>query len=299
MFTQRKNAFTLVELLVVITIIGILVALLLPAVQAAREAARRMNCSNNMKQIGLGLHLYHDTHQSFPSGWQGYQSTTRIPDPLSAPGWGWAACILPFVEQNNVAKSLIHYDKSMGDPSNAEAVRLVLGLFRCPSDNGEPTFEWKPDEPTGVAISQLASANYIGVFGTEDVHKCGDPSLSGKQCISNGAFYHNSGLRFADFKDGLSQTFIAGERSLELDLSTWVGAPAGDPCSPGLVVGTATDVAPNSTEEEKHNFGSRHPTGTHFLLGDGSVHLISQYIDMNIYHALCTPAKGEVVGANW
>jgi prepilin-type N-terminal cleavage/methylation domain-containing protein len=299
MLTQRKNAFTLVELLVVITIIGILIALLLPAVQAAREAARRMQCSNNLKQIGLGLHLYHDTNNMLPAGWRGYLPTTNVPDPLSEPGWGWAACILPFVEQGNVARSMIHYDQSIAAPANAEAVRLVLGLFRCPSDDTKMTFEWIPDESTGVRIPQLATANYIGVFGTQDVHQCGDPAFSGKQCVSNGAFYHNSGLRFADFKDGLSQTFIVGERTADLDLSTWVGTPARDACSPGLVVGTATDVAPNSTAEDKHNFGSRHPAGTHFLLGDGSVHLISQYIDMDIYHALCTSAGNEVVGAGW
>jgi hypothetical protein len=267
---------------------------LLPAVQAAREAARRMQCSNNLKQIGLGLHLYHEAYGRLPSGWRGYD-TAGQPDPLGQPGWGWAACVLPFVEQGNVARSLIHFDKSIDAPENAEAVRLVLSLFRCPSDDGKNAFVWTPDEPGGAAIAELATANYIGVFGTGDVHECGKPQFSGKQCTSDGVFFHNSGVRFADIRDGLSQTFIAGERTLDLDYSTWVGAPAGDPCSPGLVVGTAFRV-PNSVEDDPHSFGSRHTTGTHFLVGDGSVHLVSQYIDATAYRALCTRDKGEVVG---
>jgi prepilin-type N-terminal cleavage/methylation domain-containing protein len=299
MYVRGKSAFTLVELLVVITIIGMLIALLLPAVQAAREAARRMQCSNNLKQIGLALHLYHGSNNILPAGWRAYQPTTHLPDPLNEPGWGWAACILPFVEQNNLANSMIHFDQSIASPANIEIAKTVLPLYRCPSDDSPATFEWIPDEAGGVSIPQLATANYIGVFGTQDVHECGTAAFSCKQCISNGAFYHNSGLRFADFRDGLSQTFVVGERTADLDHSTWIGAPPGDACSPGLVVGTATD-APNSTEADKHNFGSRHSAGTHFLLGDGSVHLISQYIDATIYHGLCTPAGDEVVsGAGW
>src|SRR3972149_9926070 len=98
----RLLGFTLVELLVVIAIIGTLTALLLPAIQAAREAARRMSCSNNLKQIGLALHLYHDTFLRWPAGWQGYDPVTRGDNWLGDPGWGWSAAILPYLEQKNV-----------------------------------------------------------------------------------------------------------------------------------------------------------------------------------------------------
>jgi prepilin-type N-terminal cleavage/methylation domain-containing protein/prepilin-type processing-associated H-X9-DG protein len=304
------NGFTLVELLVVITIIAILIALLLPAVQMAREAARRTQCNNNLKQIGIALHLYHNTHGQLPSGWRGYNlvsppsphswrscNSASQPDPLGEPGWGWAACILPFVEQENFSSSLIHFDKPLTAPENETARKSPLALFRCPSDTGEKTFVWVPDEGNVSITPELATANYVGVFGDEDVHKCGQVPV-GKQCVSNGVFFHNSAVRFADVSDGLSNTLFVGERTSMLGYSTWVGAPAGDECAPGLVVGTAS-YPPNSAQDDIHNFSSRHPTGTNFLMGDGSVHLISQYIDEKTYHALCTRAGDEVVAAKW
>jgi prepilin-type N-terminal cleavage/methylation domain-containing protein len=300
MSARRIRGFTLIELLVVITIIGILIALLLPAVQAAREAARRMSCSNNLRQIGLGLHLYHETNGRLPSGWRGYDPATGLPDPLGQPGWGWAACILPFVEQGNVARNLIHFDKPLTAPENAQVRTFVLGLFRCPSDRGNSTFTWVPDRPPeggGPSSLPLATANYLGVFGTKDTHDCGSVPR-GQQCISDGVFFHNSGIRFADIKDGLSNTFIVGERTSDLDYPTWVGAPAGDECAPGLIVGTAS-YPPNSEQYDIHNFSSSHSAGTHFLLGDGSARLVSQYIDRNAYHAICTRAGREIVDGKY
>jgi prepilin-type N-terminal cleavage/methylation domain-containing protein len=294
----RKRGFTLVELLVVITIIAILIALLLPAVQAAREAARRMSCSNNLKQIGLGLHLYHDLHGCLPAGWRGYDVTTGQPYALGEPGWGWAACLLPFVEQGNAFDSMVHIEKSLAALENAKARVWAIPLFRCPSDIGKSTFTWTPDRPSanGPANIELATSNYSGVFGTIDVHSCGSVPL-GKQCASDGVFHHNSAVRFAEITDGLSNTFVVGERTSDLDYSSWVGAPAGDECAPGLVVSTAS-YPPNSAIFDIHNFSSAHPAGTQFLLGDGSARLVSQYIEERVYHALCTRAGGEVVGGN-
>ena len=293
MFARKLHGFTLVELLVVITIIGILIALLLPAVQAAREAARRMQCSNNLKQIGLGLHLYHDTWGQLPAGWRAYNATTGKPDALGQPGWGWAASILPFLEQENVVRNLIHFDKSVAAPENLTACALKLSIFRCPTDNGTPTFGWTPDEGAGESIEILSTANYVGVFGVQDIHSCGTVT-SGQQCISDGTFFHNSAVRFADIRDGLSQTFIVGERTSDLGYSTWVGAPSGDKCAPGLILGSAS-YPPNKSQDDAHNFSSNHSSGTHFLSGDGSVRLVSQYIEEAAYHALCTRAGGEVV----
>ncbi len=293
--TVGQHGFTLVELLVVITIIGILIALLLPAVQAAREAARRMSCSNNLKQIGLAMHNYHDLNRCLPAGWRAYNTSTGKPNPVGEPGWAWGAAILPFLEQENMA-NLIHFDQSLSATENAAVRVLPLAVFRCPSDNGEKTFTWTPDEGTATATPELSTSNYVGVFGDENVHKCGSVP-NGQQCTADGTFFHNSGVRFADIRDGLSQTFIVGERASDLGYSTWVGAPAGDECAPGMVVGTA-GYPPNSAADDIHNFSSNHPSGTHFLMGDGSVHLISELIKESVYHSLCTRAGNEIISGS-
>ena len=139
--SSRRKGFTLVELLVVIAIIGILVALLLPAVQAAREAARRMSCQNNLKQVGLALHMYHDSNQRWPAGWLGINPVTRGDDWLGDPGWGWAAAILPYMEQKNVSEAMVHFELPTHDPMNKAVREKILTVFRCPSDIGDPQFQ--------------------------------------------------------------------------------------------------------------------------------------------------------------
>ena len=292
----RRNAFTLVELLVVITIIGILIALLLPAVQAAREAARRMSCTNNLKQIGLALHMYHDTHRQLPPGWFAFDPGTQQPYALGQPGWGWGSRILPFLELGTVEKNLIDDRVSILDPRNDKSRVFPLGVYRCPSDIGKPVYtDLGPESGTPAPPVDFATANYVGVFGTLDTHYCGTLPV-GSQCTADGVFFHNSNVRFEDIRDGLSQTFLVGERTSRLDYSTWIGARPGDDCGQGRIVGTAS-YPPNSQAYDTHNFSSQHPTGTNFLSGDGSVRLISQTIDGVVYRALCTRDGGEVVGA--
>ena len=295
-----KHGFTLVELLVVITIIGILIALLLPAVQAAREAARRMSCSNNLKQIGLGLHLHHEAHRCLPDGWTGYDPSNDTPLFYGEPGWGWAARIMPFVEQLNLYDTLMHVDLPVTDPQNQVARETVIRMFRCPSDSGLDVSE--------LGGHTVATSNYVGVFGAAELHDAVQAVASGGQCVGDGVFYHNSRLRLADIRDGLSQTFMAGERAVkavplgegstavEDYYSTWVGLFPEAPHSPARLVGVAASP-PNATTDEPHNFSSYHSTGTHFLSADGSVRLISEYIDMNAYHALCTRDNGDIVGS--
>ncbi|HEY4761353.1 MAG TPA: DUF1559 domain-containing protein [Thermoguttaceae bacterium] len=286
---RRSYGFTLVELLVVIAIIGILSALLLPAVQAARESSRRMSCSNNLKQIGLALHLYHDAHHKLPAGWTSYDPLTHQPYALGEPGWSWASRILPHMELGNIVKNLVHDKLPISDPANSQARITPIIEYRCPTDIGDALFI--NDDPLQL---QLAKSNYVGVWGTGDIHICGTLP-PGEQCTSDGVFFHNSKVSFNDIRDGLSHTFVVGERSSLLGFSTWLGAPANDDCAPGLVLGTA-GYPPNTRQDDIHNFSSKHPAGTNFLSADGSVRLISQYIDELFYHALCTRDAGDNIG---
>lgn len=293
-----RSAFTLVELLVVIAIIGILVALLLPAVQAAREAARRASCTNNLKQIGIALHLYHDTNRTFPPGWIAQHPASNKAYWLGQPGWGWGARLLPFLEQGNVSDDLIDFNLPMTDAAHAKVRSTVINTYLCPSDPGPPVFLLEPGSmPTpsydpGFTGSEVSKSNYIGVFGTTQMlAACG----GGGNCVGDGSVVFQCGFRFADLVDGLSQTFVVGERNSEHSTSTWLGVFAGAAHAPGRIVAVAT-MPPNSDTNAAFNFSSYHPSGTNFVAGDGSVKLIAETIDMKVYHALCTRADGDVVG---
>ena len=295
---KQKNAFTLVELLVVIAIIGVLIALLLPAVQAAREAARRMSCSNNLKQIGLGLQMYHDTYKRLPPGWIAFDPSTNQPHWFGEPGWGWAARILPFMEQTAVYENLIDLTVPITDPIHEEARLTRIATYRCPSDTGDDTFLLEGGGPyvgsgSGFEPVELAVGNYLGVFGTLEFH---DVCPSGS-CEGDGSLFFQRGIRFAEITDGLSHTFLVGERSAKLAPGTWLGVVTGGAHAPARICAVAT-YPPNSEAEAEHyfhNFSSRHPSGTHFLRADGSVQLIPETINEEVYHALCTRSGGEVV----
>jgi len=298
-----RKAFTLVELLVVIAIIGILIALLLPAVQAAREAARRMSCTNNMKQIGLGLHMYHDTFHTLPAGWRGFDPANGQPHWFGLPGWAWSAAILPYMEQTAIYDNLIHLDLPVSDPVNDAARVAAIPIFRCPTDTGETTFDLYGGEPAvGPVLTypiRIATGNYIGAFGTIDFHHVCDPSSPDfNGCKGNGTFFLNKQVRFADIKDGMSNTLVVGERSSKLAPSTWVGVVTGGQHGVARVAGVSS-YPPNSEATPVHyfhNFSSFHPSGTNFLLGDGSVKLIAETIAEETFHALTTRNAGDIVG---
>jgi prepilin-type N-terminal cleavage/methylation domain-containing protein len=280
MSPTRKRGFTLVELLVVIAVIGILVAMLLPAVQAAREAARRSDCSNNLKQIALGLHLYHDIHRRFPSGWIANA-------PTEEPGWGWQAHTLPFLEQQPLYQNFARTHLPIGHAANQQARETLLPFTRCPSDPGEALVNLI-EEATGAPLFPVARSNYIGMFGTLEIED--DPDLG------DGMFFRNSQVRFADVIDGLSNTLMIGERSSKIDGSTWTGAVPGAEEGLARVVGSA-DHVPNDPHAHFDDFSSHHPTGAQFALADGSVRLITDQIELMIYHGLATRGGAEPVQA--
>lgn len=285
-----RRGFTPIELLVVIAIIGILVGLLLPAVQAAREAARRMSCQNNMKQIGLALHNYQSAFRTFPPGWLGNDEATRQPFVDGPSGWAWSAMILSQMEQAAVNDE-IDWGRSILDAQN-EVPRLTeLPTFRCPSDVGDPTWEIE-DRDSGATLTRLSTSNYPGCFGTVEIDECEDVPI-GSVCESDGIFFHNSRTAFRDIRDGTSHTIMVGERTSLLSMSTWTGSAPNGEDSFARVLGVG-DHAPNYPEALPEDFSSLHEGGAQFTFADGHVRFITESIDEDIYKALCTRAGGEV-----
>ena len=217
----NAGGFTLIELLVVIAIIAVLIGLLLPAVQAARESARRSQCVNNLKQIGIALHNYQSAIGSFPPGYSsrwkldgGDEGTAE--DDIGH-GWGWGSMILPYLEQPAVYNA-INFGLTMTFPDNMTAQTIRFNSYLCPSDSVKPLIPVR-NEANDATVYTVGSGNYVGMFGTGEI---GESPGRG-----NGMFYRNSRLDFADITDGTSQTFFVGERSHNLSYVTWTGRAIG------------------------------------------------------------------------
>lgn len=291
---RNRRGFTLIELLVVIAIIAILIALLLPAVQQAREAARRTQCRNHLKQIGLALHNYHDVFNVLPPGWVGV--TNGAYDIYGMNGWGWAARILPHLDQAPLYNQM-NFQVKMESAANAAFRISVLPVFRCPSDTA-PAEIWTIQDGTGNSLANLAVANYVGVFGISDIDDCNGAPNS--PCLGEGAFFQNSRIQFRDFTDGLSNSIIVGERKTRRDngfdwTSTWAGVVANGEDAMVRILGT-TDHTPNHPNNHFDDFSSYHVGGAHFALGDGAVRFVSTNIDIGVYQHLATRSAGDVVG---
>jgi prepilin-type N-terminal cleavage/methylation domain-containing protein len=270
-----RSAFTLIELLVVIAIVAIVMALLLPAVQQAREAARRIECQNRLKQLCLALHNYHDTHGALPAG-----SIVQGPSLRTLSGWGWASMLLPAVDQSALyARCSFSMGTAVGP--NRDVIPLSLSLSRCPSDPGPDTFACGiPGHPDVRA----ALGNYVGCEG-----------VLSKQ----------SRTRLRDVTDGLSQTLFLGERN------SFDGGTGGQPYSASWAgVLSESDVyvfnsAPtvpvtrlipiNGSSTSPVCFSSRHPGGAQFARGDGSVVFLMSNMDLELFHAAGTPNGGEAI----
>jgi len=293
-YFKRSPAFSLIELLVVIAIIGVLIALLMPAVQKVRESANMTTCQNNLKQIGLAMHSYHDTQGTFPVG---YFDPTPWPNPDAGPGWGWGAYILPWLEQEGVYKQL-QFDMDVGGTANATMRQTYLPIFICPSDQAPPTFTVTDG---GTNSWTLATSNYVACNGNDGVDDFTTPPHTG-------AFLRATvGFKVADIRDGLSNTFFVGERTQRLSYSSWVGGPTGcinpfklDPGNSGaectLTMFHAGPTGPNTPGVfDADSTLSPHQIGVQILLGDGAVRLIGNEIDIGLWQALATRAGGEPV----
>ncbi len=309
----RRLGFTLVELLVVIAIIGILIGILLPAVQAARESARRMTCTNNLKQIGLALLAYHDSNKHFPPGYASGVGSGGFADD-TGPGWGWSTYILPYIEHNPIYKQ-IEINKDITDPVHAVVRATEIAEFLCPSDNGKAKFvvdklgDSSPNFDTPLVDSGgnpvlVGHSNYVGMFGNPEISL--DPgflySSPERDVMHQGMLYRNSKVSIRDVTDGTSKTIFVGERSSRLAYATWTGAVTGGQVPPRtedvgfgpewasvLILGhtgDANDVpphTPNSPVNHVDDFWSRHVQGANFLFVDGSVRMIGNDIDPIIW----------------
>ena len=281
MLHHHRNGFTLVELLVVIAIIGILVALLLPAVQAAREAARRTQCLNNEKQIGLGLINYHDTEGHFPAGTQ-----------LGGTGWSWSARILPYLEVSNLHKQ-IDFDVPYNyvHALNNKAMRTFVTTYLCPSA-GEPFLiaccgAIKGDEDT-------AETNYSAVA----THRNGTEAFYARDQNGTGIMYLQSKTEIRHVTDGTSTTFLVAE--CDLDQNDPYGGRRstqnwGKIWASENRVTTAYGINSNLGHEHAP-VRSRHPGGSHLLFADGHVEFITETIDQITLEALTTRNGAETIG---
>ena len=254
-----RRGFTLIELLVGIAIIGILVGLLLPAVQAAREAARRTQCSNRIKQISLASHNYHTAFKQFAPGYVSYRTRNGAGpgyaqiDPVTwdaAPGWGWASAILPYMEAQPLFEQ-IRFDQSIWSDQNADAVATTLPSYLCPSSTGgDGPFTVRDENGAELMIGnralRLGRSHYVASHGQESCWgECGSAatgevftdiyrgttkivSIDGDASqVADGPFFRNSNTRARDCLDGLSNTIFFGEHSSFLSEKTWVGVVPG------------------------------------------------------------------------
>ena len=325
---REPAGFTLVELLVVITIIGILIALLLPAVQAAREAARRAQCSNNVKQIGLACHMYHNTNGQFPPGY-GYQwSAYGTGGNGGQPEWPWCVRLLAFIEQKPLADR-IDWSFNAGcplpgyPPGQHEVAAARISTFLCPSDPNAQTI-WNEDNNcyggAAIDIEQHGRISYAGNFGRGQLEATDGSHVEG-------IFGYNHGARIADIIDGTSGTLLTSELIVghvctmrgafsydegpvfmqdyapndpTPDLVRWCDPADGQPGSRAPCAhGGGNHGTLNMLNQVLHTSRSMHPGGVMAGLCDGSVRFVSETISLNVWRGLGTPADGEVISGRF
>lgn len=304
---RKRHGFTLIELLVVIAIIAILIALLLPAVQQAREAARRSTCKNNMKQLGLAMHNYHETHRAFPINlYGGYGDTANVGGyTQTSKSWGWPVHLLPFIDQSPL------YNQC--DPGNntiigSGHIATVVPIFLCPSDPSGGVIIESTSYTTGSI--NVAIINYKGVMGsdwnwgayTNNVVSAGDAFTD-----NNGLLYtlnYRKSKKMRDIVDGTSNTTVIGESVVNTTFATdgtgpgwsWMNA-AENTASAAVPINTYKSSSPSSVPwDVRWSFSSQHVGGAHFLMGDGAVRFISENISLTTFRNLATINGGEVIG---
>lgn len=301
-----RRGFTLIELLVVIAIIAILVAILLPAVQQAREAARRSQCKNNLKQLGLAIHNYHDNYEIFPAAMYRHQGNGGTEGRHG--NWAWGTMILPYMELSNVYESLDPssgpFEQAVADTERREILKKPQSAFRCPSDVG-PATNNHHRVPRGVAgtpanctsnnCEAIATSNYVASVNT------GYPSrhnVNGIFVWSDNRDGNSTATRYMrDIKDGMSNTFMVGERRWESVLRSGQTITDGAAVIYGTNGNTGVHnrqgmiyvgaggrnglnfVGANSSGHRRRGFSSVHAGGAQFVMGDGRVIFLNENIE--------------------
>ncbi|RMG34299.1 MAG: DUF1559 domain-containing protein [Planctomycetota bacterium] len=328
----RRRAFTLIELLVVIAIIAILIALLLPAVQQAREAARRSQCKNNMKQIGLAMHNYHDTYGQFPLNYDG----TRNPSNRQDPSMSWIAMMLPFIDQGPLYEQLDFDSPTTGpgsgldSPANQTVRAFVIDTLLCPSNpqpkkaDGAPVYDagsgWNGNSRR---LKNSARTDYVGTMGFiwTGWKDCGETGRNGAPWVwperpfedsgeqlqrVGGVFWWRGAARIAQITDGTSQTVAVHEnhhwrfsKQFPSEINKpfpWISPLAAIDTVTGPINADPSAPGGNGADDTRcTNWSSTHAGGAHGLMADGSVHFFNQSLDIQVLRALVTRSGGEQV----
>jgi prepilin-type N-terminal cleavage/methylation domain-containing protein/prepilin-type processing-associated H-X9-DG protein len=300
---SNRLAFTLIELLVVIAIIAVLIALLVPAVQKVRESASRIHCRNNLKQLGLAFHSYHNVARVFPPGFT--SAAAAVDGPGTGPGWGWGAHLLPYIEQSALHER-IDFTKDIANPVNSMPRVVMIPTYRCQSDNPANSI-FVVKDANGAALCDLAFSNYVGMAGVNEVSTFPDTSNG-----QPGVLLRNSRVTFTQIFDGSSNTLMVGERtSRQSPQTAWAGAVTngvvpqflnpslGIEAEGVLVLTNSGTVAqgrvPNCGLDHVEDANSNHPGSVNFLFADGTVRGITNTITPAVWVALATRSGGEVV----
>jgi prepilin-type processing-associated H-X9-DG protein/prepilin-type N-terminal cleavage/methylation domain-containing protein len=272
---EKQTGFTVLELLIVMSLISLVIAVVLPALGSAREAARRLQCTNNLKQIGLAIHSYHEQHTSLPIGCQWEASFET--------GYGLCIGMLPHLEQTPLYET-IDRTQLLSSPINNTARQTSLPVFICPSDIVEQSFMLIADDEADIPFAPLVSvptSTYIGVFGTVE------PDEDHFEDQGDGPFPNNCAHRFRDLQRGLTNTFLIGERTMKRVPSTWLGFDRRADDALCRILGHAR-TTPNCETCHQCEFSSRHYGGANFLWADGRVGFVSNSIDSQQYRIFAT-----------
>jgi prepilin-type N-terminal cleavage/methylation domain-containing protein len=301
-----QGGFTLVELLVVIAIIGLLVSLLLPAVQAAREAARRLQCQNNLKQMGLGLASYESVHRKYPKGGSGAVSLTN-PNVIARMRTPWGVAILPWIELGTLYDSINHAVPFI-HPDNLQPGRTLVPGYLCPS---APKNEWfRPNGDTPHSPNRYARTDYGGNYGERGLrcyplNNCPNTYLQGGGGRGTLMLGPDPDIAARDITDGLSNTVLIGEAPEGLH-SIWIGhknvfdqsVPLDariSPQSPWIPCHPAFSSHRGGICDFGQEFHSYHAGGGGFALADGSTHFLAAQMDVKVLAAMLSRSGGEVI----